>query len=523
MNLFGFEFKRKQLNQDVGNSVITPTPDDGSMLTSSSSSYYGLVIDVDTVIKNENDLIRRYREISQYSDCESAIEEIVNEAIVSDPNTPIVSISLDSLQVTDQIKDIIIQEFDRILTLYNFDEKAYDIFRNWYIDGRIYYHVIVDEVNPQNGIMELRVIDPRKIRKITNIQKGRDPRGYDIVTNIEEYYLYNNTGITEQTTQGIRLSKDSIVYCTSGLIDANTNMVLSHLHGAIKPTNQLKMIEDALVIYRITRSSERRVFYIDVGNLSKFKAESYVNDLMLKYRNKMVYDAQTGTVSESKRHMAMVEDFWMPRREGGRGTEITTLPSGQALDNISDLEYFQNKLFQSLKVPLSRLQPQTNFTLGRSTEVSREEVKFNKFVERLRKKFSFLFKDALKIQLILKGIIRPDEWDMVENFVKFDFQRDNYFSELKESEIMQQRVGLLGVIDPYVGKYYSSNWVRKHILMQTEKEMEEMEFEMQQDQQLAMQAQLQQQEMMQKMGQSSGQSEEDPNEVSDTENNQQQR
>jgi len=957
----GFEFKRKSSNQGMS-SVITPTPDDGSVLTASSSSYYGLVLDVDTIIKNENDLIRKYREIAQYADCESAIDEIANEAIVADPNTPIVSISLDSLQVTDQIKEIITQEFDRILALFNIDEKAFDIFRMWYIDGRIYYHIIIDETMPQNGILELRQIDPRKIRKIKNIQKAIGPQGLEVVTGIDEYFLYNNTGITEQSYQGIKLSKDTVIYCTSGEFDANTNMVMSHLHPAVKPCNQLKMMEDALVIYRITRSSERRIFYIDVGNLSKFKAEQYVTDIMNRYRNKVVYNAcldmntlvplldgrilslydiekefnngkelwayscdpntgkfapglitsagvtrhnepvirltldngktitcthdhkfpvwgkgkteakdleigdsmipfyerirpihhtspkstyhqifensskkwsfthrlvskwkdtnsldneflhneeytehdkltihhknfirfdntptnltkmakldhfdyhkrngnlggrvggkvtaqrkrennlpmfnmtleqrkengkkvgklvgprmvleqkgihgltkeettknaqlggmaykekllndeefysymssvrksfwndekrkewsergkristnrddnffalgnevrwngeqakqnkenlaklftikytdnildvvqkcatlnmpnnesikfinenidialwqsinkelistgrnlltkftqydlfrvnklcgynnwteykisattdattyknhkiinieyldesmdvgtlgidkneiyhdyhtfaldagiytcnSTGEISDNKRHMAMVEDFFMPRREGGRGTEITTLPGGQSLDQISDIEYFQSKLYQSLKVPLSRLQPQTNFTLGRSSEISREEVKFNKFIERLRKKFSFLFKDALKTQLILKGIIRPDEWDMIENHIRFDFQRDNYFSELKESEIMQQRVAMLNMIDPYVGKYYSTNWVRKNVLMQTEKDIEEMQFELEQDQQLMMQQQLQQQQLMQ--------------------------
>lgn len=1132
MNILGFEFKRKQPQQDMG-SVIAPTPDDGSVLTSSTSSYYGMVLDVDTIIKNENDLIRKYREIAQYSDCESAIDEIVNEAIVSDPNIPTISLSLDSLQVTDQIKEIITNEFEKIITLLNFDEKAYDVFRNWYIDGKIYYHIIVDETMPQNGILELRFIDPRKIRKIKNIQKSVGPGGVEIVSNIEEYFLYNNTGISEHSNQGIKLSKDTVIYCTSGEFDANTNMVLSHLHPAVKPCNQLKMMEDALVIYRITRSSERRIFYIDVGNLSKFKAEQYVQDIMNRYRNKVVYNAcldmntlvplldgrtlslydiekefkdgkklwayscdpisgkfapglitsagvtrhnepvmrltldngktitctydhkfpvwgkgkteakdlvigdsmipfyertkaihykhpnslyhqlfenntkkwvfthrlvskwkddnslenellhnetyithdkntihhknyrrldntpdnlirmakldhfdyhkqhsslsgkiggkvtaqrkrennlpmfnmtpeqrkdlgtrlgkivgpkmvleqkgihgltkeettknarlgglayknkllndeefathmsnirksfwddekrkewaergkinnanrnakfftsgnevrwngekaeqhkehlaklftikytdnildvvekcaalnmsnnasikfineniditlwqsfnkelistgrnlltsftkydllrinklcgynnwteyktavtsdaatyknhkiinieylsecidvgtlgidkneiyhnyhtfaldagiytcnSTGEVVDNKRHMAMVEDFFMPRREGGRGTEITTLPGGclamdtsislldgreltiteiaeeiengkelwsyscdpktgaivpgliswagvtqksakvmkitldngesiiatpdhkwpqygedfkrtdeltvgdsliplyrdmsedenlvynelqniyinfiECLDDpievgtltidseelyhnyhtfalscgvftknsnladISDIEYFQAKLYKSLKVPLSRLQPQATFTIGRSSEISREEVKFNKFVERLRKKFSFLFKDALKTQLILKGIIRPDEWEAIEHFIRFNYQRDNYFSELKESEIIQQRIAILNMIDPYVGKYYSSNWVRKNVLMQSDNDMEEMQFELQQDQELAMQQQIQQQQMMAQASQ------QDPQQVS---------
>lgn len=481
MDVFGFEIKRRKPEQQAVGSVIAPTADDGSTIVNSAGGYYGLVIDLEGVIKNENDLIRRYRESAQYSDCDAAIEDIVNEAIVADSNVKPVTIILDDLKVSESIKKKIRDEFDVVTRLLKFEQRGHDLFRQWYIDGRIYFHMILDDKAPKNGIVEMRMVDPRKIRKIKNVKKEKNAQGIEVVKAIEEYYLYNDKGITESTTQGVKLSVDSIILTTSGLLDANTNMVLSYLHKTIKPVNQLKMMEDALVIYRISRAPERRIFYIDVGNLPKVKAEQYVNDIMNKFRNKVVYDAATGEVKDNRQHLSLMEDFWMPRREGGKGTEITTLAGGQNLGQIEDIQYFQTKLFQALNVPLSRLQPQANFSLGRSSEITREEIKFNKFIERLRNRFSSLFKDALRVQLIAKGIIRAEEWEEMSYDIRVDYQRDNHFTEMKNSEIYNNRVALLQNIDPYVGKYYSSNWIRKNILMQTEDEIKEMDKEMLED------------------------------------------
>ena len=475
MEIFGFELKKKKLEKEIG-SVVTPTPDDGSTVVSSAaSSYYGMVVDLEGVVKNENDLIRRYREVCQYPDCDAAIEDIVNEAIVVDDNEQSVQLVMDDLKVSESIKKKIRDEFVEILKLYKFEEKGHDIFRSWYVDGRSYYHVLIDPARPKDGIVELRYIDPRKIRKIKNVKKEKNQKGVEVTTTTEEYYLYNDKGITQATTQGVKLSLDSVIYCTSGLLDSNTNMVLSHLHKAIKPVNQLKMIEDSLVIYRISRAPERRIFYIDVGNLPKLKAEQYVNDIMNKFRNKVVYDAATGEVRDDRKHLSLMEDFWMPRREGGKGTEITTLPGGQNLGDIADINYFQTKLYNSLNVPISRLQPQQGFSLGRSTEISRDEVKFNKFVTRLRRKFSQLFSEALRVQLVAKGVIRPDEWDEMFQDINFEYQMDNHFSELKNNEILQQRINALQLMEPYVGKYYSVEYVRRHVLMQTEEEIKEID------------------------------------------------
>lgn len=476
-NVFGYEIKKKKPTpaQEQG-SVIPPTPDDGATVVNSAAAYYGLVVDLEGIVKNENDLIRRYREVAQYGDCDAAIEDIVNEAIIVDDDKS-VSLVLDDVKVSESIKKKINEEFDNILRLYKFEEKAHDIFRQWYVDGRLFYHVILDEKNPKGGILELRYVDPRKIRKIKNVKKEKTPKGVEVVKAIEEYYLYNDRGITEQTTQGVKMSVDSIIHATSGLIDSNTNMVLSYLHKAIKPTNQLKMMEDALVIYRISRAPERRIFYIDVGNLPKLKAEQYVNEIMNKFRNKVVYDATTGETRDNRQHLSMMEDFWMPRREGGKGTEITTLPGGQTLGQIEDVEYFQNKLYKALNVPISRLQPQQNFSLGRTTEITREEVKFSKFIDRIRKKFTTIFKDALRIQLIAKGVIRPDEWDDLCYQLRFDFQQDNHFAELKEAEIINNRIATLQNVDPFVGKYYSMKWVQKNVLRMTEDDIKEVQKE----------------------------------------------
>ena len=486
MQIFGFEIKRSK-DKEL-QSVVTPTAiDTGATVVNTgvnAGGYYGMVMDLEGIIKNENDLIRRYREIAQYSDCDNAIEDIVNEAIIADEQKKPVELNLDELELSSSIKKKIKEEFAIIQRLLKFDERANEIFRTWYIDGRLYYQILIDEEKVKDGIVELRYIDPRKIRRIKNIKKERTPQGVDVVKEIEEYYLYNDKGITEQTTQGVKLSLDSVVYCPSGVVDQNTGLALSYLHKAIKPVNQLKMIEDSLVIYRISRAPERRIFYIDVGNLPKLKAEQYVSDIMNKFRNKIVYDATTGETRDDRRHLSMMEDFWMPRREGGKGTEITTLPGGQNLGEIQDIEYFQNKLYHSLNVPISRLQPQQGFSIGRSQEISRDEVKFNKFVVRLRKKFSVLFSEALRVQLIAKGIIRADEWEDIRPQLKYDYIEDNHFSELKDAEILSQRIQALQQLDPYVGKYYSQAWIKKNVLRLDEEQIEQIETEIEQESEL---------------------------------------
>lgn len=484
MQLFGFEIKRKE-EQDLP-SVVTPnSAADGSTVINTgvnAGGYYGMVMDLEGVIKNENDLIRRYREVSQYSDCDGAIEDIVNEAIVADEDKKPVEIVLDEVKVSEPIKKKIREEFGNVLDLLKFDERAHETFRTWYIDGRLYYQILINQENIKDGIVELRFIDPRKVRRIKNIKKEKQANtGIEVVKEIEEYYLYNDKGITEQTTQGVKLALDSVVYCPSGYVDQNTGMMMSYLHKAIKPVNQLKMIEDALVIYRISRAPERRIFYIDVGNLPKLKAEQYVSDIMNKFRNKIVYDATTGETRDDRRHLSMMEDFWMPRREGGKGTEITTLPGGQNLGEIQDIEYFQQKLYHSLNVPISRLQQQQGFSIGRSTEISRDEVKFNKFIVRLRKKFSMLFSQALRVQLIAKNIIKPEEWDDIASKIKYDYLEDNHYSELKDAEILTQRVQILQQLDPFVGKYYSQAWIRRNVLRLDDEDIEQIEKEIEEE------------------------------------------
>jgi len=476
MNVFGFEIQRKKQAQPA--SIVPPISDDGSTIVNSAAGYYAQSMNFDAIVKTENDLIRRYREIAQYPDADGAIEDITNEAIVADEDAPALRIILDDLKIPNTIKKKIEEEFQNILKVLKFDQKGHDIFRTWYVDGRLYYHILIDQQNPKNGIVELRQIDPRKIRKIKTVTKEKNAQGLEVIKGIEEYYLYNDKGITEATAQGVKLPLDSVIYVPSGSIDGNSGMMLSYLHKAIKIVNQLRMMEDALVIYRISRAPERRIFYVDVGNLPKIKAEQYVNDIMNKFRNKIVYDATTGEVRDDRKHMSMMEDFWMPRREGGKGTEITTLPGGQTLGQIEDIEYFQNKLYQSLNVPASRLQKTDGFNLGRSSEITRDEIKFTKFISRIRKKFANLFLDALKVQLIFKGIITLDDWAELENGIRFDFMRDNHYAELKEAELMQGRLNILQMIDPYVGKYYSPTYVKKHILRLDDDDIEEMQAEM---------------------------------------------
>jgi hypothetical protein len=488
MKIFGLEIKRNKTEQQM-QSVVGPDRDDGSTVITSAAGYYSYVVDLETALKSENEVIRRYREISYYPDCDSAIDDVVNEAIVFQENEKPINLNLDDIKISSSLKNKIRDEFENVLKLLKFNVKGHDIFRTWYIDGRIYYHILVDEKNPKNGIVELRYVDPRKIRKIKDVKKKKNEKGVDIVVGIDEYYVFNDKGIVDSNAQGIKLPLDSVVYAPSGQLDQNSGMVLSYLHKAIKVVNQLKMMEDSLVIYRISRAPERRVFYVDVGNLPKLKAEQYVNDLMNKFRNKIVYDASTGEVRDDRKHMSLMEDFWMPRREGGKGTEITTLPGGQSLGQIEDIQFFQNKLYQALNVPASRLKSDNAFNLGRSSEITRDEVKFSKFISRLRAKFNSLFLDLLRVQLILKGIISPDDWDDFSQNIRFDYMQDNHFSELKDNEIIQGRLNLLQSIDPFVGKYYTTDWVKKNILHQTDEEIAEMKDEIDEFQQSQLEAQ----------------------------------
>ena len=474
LEIFGFSLSKKKSNQKTIPTVVSPPLDDGATLVS-AANYYGISVDLDGSLKNENELIRKYRETCNYPDCDSAVEDIVNEAIIADGINPVVELNLDDSKISDGIKKKINEEFKVILNLLKFSDKGHDLFRTWYVDGRLYFNIMIDEATKKNGITELRYIEPQKIRKIKSVKKTRSPTGVEVNSGVEEYYLFNDKGLVSTTTQGIKMSLDTVAYCNSGLIDQNTGMVMSHLHKAIKPTNQLKMIEDSVVIYRVSRAPERRIFYIDVGNLPKLKAEQYVQDIMNKFRNKLVYDATTGEIKDDKKHLSMMEDFWMPRREGGKGTEITTLDGAQNLGQIEDINYFQNKLFQALNVPMSRLRPDTGFSIGQSSTITRDEVKFSKFISRLRNKFAGIFANILRVQLIAKGIIREDEWDEIFENIKFTFNKDNHYAELKDAEIIQNRLATLNAIDPFVGRYFSVEWVRRNVLLQTEDDIKEID------------------------------------------------
>ena len=471
---FGFEINRKG-NKTPRPSFVPDTEADGAGVIQ-SGGHFGVYLDVDgDKVKGEVDLIMKYRDVSAQPECDAAIEDIVNETIVGDHDEAPVNIVLDSLDVSDQIKDSIKHEFGEILRMINFNQYAHDIFRKWYVDGRLPYHVIIDEGSPSKGIKELRYIDPAKLRKVKEIEEKEDPKtGAKIITKQEEYFIFQDNKL-QQHNQGIKIHPDAIIYCTSGQLDPGRTRILSYLHKAIKPVNQLRMMEDSLVIYRISRAPERRIFYIDVGNLPKGKAEEYLKNIMNQYRNKLVYDASTGEIKDDKKHMSMLEDFFLPRREGGRGTEISTLPGGENLGSIEDIVYFQKKLYKALNVPLNRLEQEAQFTLGRSTEISRDEVKFKKFVDRLRKRFSDLFMQALRTQLLLKKIITKQDWDSFKEEIVFDFIEDNYFSELKESEMIRERFEMLATLDEYVGKYVSNEWIRKQILKQSDDEIEEID------------------------------------------------
>jgi hypothetical protein len=427
--------------------------------------------------------------MANHPELEMAIDDIVNEAITHDETGKVANIVLDKLKQPESIKKKILEEYNNIQKMLNFSNLADDLFKRWYIDGRINFHVVVDEKSPKEGIKELRYIDPRKIRKVREIKKERDPKtGAQIIASVAEYFVYNDKGTTTQSytssvNAGLRIAPESIINVNSGLMDAKNTFVISFLHKAIKPLNQLRMIEDAIVIYRISRAPERRIFYIDVGNLPKGKAEQYLRDVMVKYRNKMVYDAQTGELRDDRKHMSMLEDFWLPRREGGKGTEITTLPAGQNLGELEDVKYFRQKLLQSLNVPISRLEPQQGgmIGVGRTTEVTRDEVKFAKFVQRLRNKFSQIFDQALRVQLVLKGICTTEEWEDFKEAIYYDFLKDNNFTEMRDAELLRERVNLLQTVDPYIGRYYSSKWVRKNILQMNDEDIEQMENEIKQE------------------------------------------
>ena len=489
--LFGFSLEDNEPLSPGAVSPIPPNNEDG-VDHYMSSGFFGQYVDLEGVYRTEFELIKRYREMALHPEADSAIEDIVNEAIVSDSNDSPVEIELSNLNASDGIKNKIRKEFKYILDLLDFDKKAHEIYRNWYVDGRLYYHKIIDLKNPHEGIQELRYIDAMKMRYIRKQKKKKEdrlsqaqrltnansnPMDYEF-PEIEEYFMYNPksvypTGNPQMTgaSQGIKIAKDAITYCSSGLVDRNKGNTLSYLHKAIKSLNQLRMIEDSLVIYRLSRAPERRIFYIDVGNLPKVKAEQYLRDVMMRYRNKLVYNANTGEIRDDKKHMAMLEDFWLPRREGGRGTEISTLPGGQNLGEITDIEYFKKKLYRSLNVPPSRMDGEGGFNLGRSSEILRDELKFTKFVARLRKRFSYMFNDMLKTQLILKNICTPEDWEIMSEHIQYDFLYDNHFSELKEAELMNERLTLLQTAEPYIGKYYSQDYVRRKILRQTDVEI----------------------------------------------------
>ena len=487
--LFGFSIEDNEPKSPTAVSPVPPNNEDG-VDHYLSSGFFGSYVDIEGVYRTEFDLIKRYREMALHPEVDSAIEDIVNEAIVSDTNDSPVEIELSNLNASDGIKKKIRKEFKHILDLLDFDKKAHEIYRNWYIDGRLYYHKVIDLKKPEEGIQELRYIDAMKMRFVRqNINKGednqrrltgianQDPLEYAF-PQIEEYFMYTPKAMypvgnpsAASGTKGIKMSKDSIAYCTSGLVDRTKGSTLSYLHKAIKAVNQLRMIEDSLVIYRLSRAPERRIFYIDVGNLPKVKAEQYLRDVMTRYRNKLVYDANTGEIRDDKKYMAMLEDFWLPRREGGRGTEISTLPGGQNLGEITDIEYFKKKLFRALNVPPSRMDGEGGFNLGRSSEILRDELKFTKFVGRLRKRFANMFNDMLRTQLLLKNIVTPEDWETMSEHIQYDFLYDNHFSELKDAELMTERLNLVQTAEPYIGKYYSQDYVRRKILRQTDVEI----------------------------------------------------
>jgi hypothetical protein len=482
--LFGFSIQKAQKDQGLSGKTFTdPTPDDGA-IEIAGGGFFASVLDTDGRERSDIDLIRRYRDISMQAECDAAVEDIVNEGIISNLNDIPVNIDLTNIPYPDKIKKRIRAEFMEVLRLLNFNEKGHDIFRRWYVDGRLYYHKVIDNKDPQRGLTQLRFIDPTKIRKVRETTKAPsvDQNGVEMIAKVDEYFIYSDKGFasvgSQGNNQGIKISADSIVYVPSGLLDSNSGRVISHLHKAIKPVNQLRMIEDAIVIYRISRAPERRIFYIDVGNLPKIKAEQYLKDVMNRYRNKLVYDASTGEIRDDRNHMSMLEDFWLPRREGGRGTEISTLPGGSNLGEIDDIVYFQRKLYRSLNVPISRLEAENGFSMGRASEITRDELKFTKFVQRIRKKFVPLFTDLLKTNLLLKGVISPEDWPRMQEHIQYDFMEDGHFAELKDAELLNDRIQTLDSIQSYIGTFFSKEYVLRKVLNMTDAEIEEMRVQM---------------------------------------------
>ena len=479
--LFGFEFKRKS-KEELPSFAPPKESDDGATVITAGGAY-GTYVDLDGTVRSEAELVTRYREMSLQPECDAAVDEIINESIAIDEKE-LVEINLDEVAISDPVKKVIKEEFKNCLNILEFNKFAYEIFRRWYIDGRIYYHIVIDDNNPKDGIKEIRYIDPRKIRKVREVQKKRikgtdNPADTVVTKTVNEYFIFNDKGFNfgnksvGVSTTGLKIAKDSILYVVSGLTDNQGTMVLSYLHKAIKALNQLRTLEDALVIYRLARAPERRIWYIDVGNLPKMKAEQYVRDIMVKHKNRLIYDAQSGEIRDDRKFMTMLEDYWLPRREGGRGTEVTTLPGGQNLGQMDDVLYFQKKFLQTLNVPVSRLNSDALFSLGRATEITRDELKFNRFVVRLRARFAILFTKMLEKQLILKGITTPEDWSEIAGQIKYDFAKDNYFAELKNAEITSGRIELARNIQDFAGKYYSHKWVRENVLRQSDDDIEE--------------------------------------------------
>ena len=492
MRLFGFEIKRSSEQEEQQSvSFAPPVEDDGAVVVA-AGGVYGTYVDLEGSARTEAELVTRYRDMMKQPEVDSAVDDVVNEAIVFDGENEIIKINLDRVKMSSGAKKIITDEFNNLLKLLNFNNQAYEIFKRFYVDGRLYYHVIIDENDIASGIKEIRYIDPRKIRKVKEVSKKKDQTtGATVQKKDREYFLYNDKGyhnagngnFSQQgaATGGLRIAKDSIVHVTSGLMDANNSVVLSYLNKAIKVLNQLRTLEDATVIYRLSRAPERRIFYIDVGNLPKMKAEQYLRDMMVRHKNRVVYDSQTGEIRDDRKFMTMLEDYWLPRREGSKGTEITTLPGGQNLGEMTDVLYFQKKLYRALNVPESRMQVESTYNVGRSTEIQRDEVKFSKFVNRIRLRFSDLFVKSLEKQLVLKGVMSLDEWQDIVQDVKFDYAQDNYFAELKNLEMMKERLGVLMDLENFAGRYVSHVWIRKNILQQTDEEIEQIDEEMEQE------------------------------------------
>ena len=485
-NLFGFEIRRATDPVEVQEKQPAFAPeikDDGAVVVAAGGAY-GTYIDLQGAARTEAELVSKYREMALHPEVEKAVDDVINEAIIVEDKEKIVEINLDDVQLSPNLKKLVTKEFENVLSLLDFNKSAFDIFRRWYIDGRMYYHVIIDVTKPNDGIKEMRYIDPRKLRKIREVKRKRDSKSQVTQTQtVQEYFIYNEKGFqnkagevgTATAVQGLKIAPDSIIHTTSGVLDPMNSVVLGHLHKAIKPLNQLRALEDATVIYRISRAPERRIFYIDVGNLPKMKAEQYLRDMMTRHKNKVVYDASTGEIRDDRKFMTMLEDYWLPRRDGSRGTEITTLPAGQNLGKLEDVEYFQKKLYEALNVPTSRLEQDGTFIFGQGQEISRDEIKFTKFIDRMRMRFNHLFIESLRRQLILKNVVTEEDWELFESHIRFDYAKDNYFEQQKQSSVLTDRMNLLNQVMPYVGKYYSNEWVRKHILQQSDQDIEEMD------------------------------------------------